>query len=65
MLTLILIMNHVVGGNILVPGVAYIETAIAASGHNNILTALAFVRPCVLPGLSAEHHSGILMQYTR
>ena len=58
--------DHVVGGNILLPGVGYIEMAFAyCKTQQFALTAVAFVRPCVLPELSAGHHSGILLQYTR
>ena len=57
--------DHVVGGNILLPGVGYIEMAFAyCKTQELVLAAVAFVRPCVLPELSAGHHSGILMQYT-
>ena len=42
--------HHVVGGAILLPGVGYIEMAFAASSCE-ALTAVAFLRPCVLPKL--------------
>ena len=58
--------DHVVGGNILLPGVGYIEMAFAyCKAQQLALTAVAFVRPCVLPELDARHYSGILMRYTR
>ena len=43
--------HHVVGGSILLPGVGYVETAFAAGASRRaVLSAVAFVRPCVLPG---------------
>ena len=49
--TLAVLSHHVVGGSILLPGVGYIETAFAAvAGRRAVLSAVAFVRPCVLPG---------------
>ena len=45
--------DHVVGGNIFLPGVGYVEMAFTASrGRNSALTAAAFQRPCILPGPS-------------
>ena len=45
--------DHVVGGNILLPGVGYVEMAFtASSGRNSAITAVAFLRPCILPGPS-------------
>ena len=41
--------HHIVGGTILLPGVGYIEMAFAASSYH-ALTAVAFLRPCVLSG---------------
>ena len=41
--------HHVVGGTIILPGVGYIEMAFAASS-GRALAAVAFLRPCVLPG---------------
>ena len=42
--------HHVVGGNILLPGVGYVELAFAAvAGRRAVLSAVAVVRPCVLP----------------
>ena len=43
----------VVGGTIILPGVGYVEMAFAAS-PGQALTAIAFLRPCVLP----EHGRG-------
>jgi hypothetical protein len=40
--------HHVVGGTIILPGVGYVEMAFAASS-GRALTAVAFLRPCVLP----------------
>ena len=40
--------HHVVGGTIILPGVGYVEMAFAASS-SRALTAVAFLRPCVLP----------------
>lgn len=46
----LLFSDHVVGGNILFPGVGYVEVAFAANlDQASALTAAAFVRPCVLP----------------
>ena len=39
--------HHVVGGAIILPGVGYVEMAFAASS-GRALTAVAFLRPCVL-----------------
>jgi acyl transferase domain-containing protein len=48
-----LLSDHVVGGNIFLPGVGYVEMAFTASrGRNSALTAAAFLRPCILPGPS-------------
>jgi len=41
--------HHVVGGTIILPGVGYVEMAFAASS-SRALTAVAFLRPCVLSG---------------
>ena len=41
--------HHVVGGTIILPGVGYVEMAFAASS-GRALTAVAFLRPCVLSG---------------
>ena len=43
--TNIAIADHVVGGNILLPGVGYIEMAFSCGGKLN-LADVAFVRPC-------------------
>ena len=49
--TLAVLSHHVVGGSILLPGVGYVETAFAAGASRRaVLSAVAFVRPCVLPG---------------
>jgi len=45
---LLLFSHHVVGGTIILPGVGYVEMAFAASS-SRALTAVAFLRPCVLP----------------
>ena len=46
----LLFSDHVVGGNILFPGVGYVEVAFAANvGRGSVLTAVAFLRPCLLP----------------
>ena len=42
--------DHVVGGQILLPGVGYLEmTFIANLGRNSAFTSVAFMRPCWLP----------------
>ena len=42
--------HHVVGDNILLPGVGYLEVAFAACASRcAVLSAVAIVRPCVLP----------------
>ena len=43
-----LFLHHVVGGDIILPGVGYVEMAFAASS-GRALTAVAFLRPCLLP----------------
>ena len=49
--TLAVLSHHAVGGNILLPGVGYVEMAFAADADRRVvLSAAAFVRPCVLPG---------------
>ena len=46
----LLFSDHVVAGNILFPGVGYVEVAFAANlDQATALTAAAFVRPCILP----------------
>ena len=46
----LLFSDHVVGGNIIFPGVGYVEMAFAANiDDHSTLKAVAFVRPCVLP----------------
>jgi hypothetical protein len=46
----LLFSDHVVAGNILFPGVGYVEVAFAANlDQASALTAAAFVRPCMLP----------------
>ena len=45
--------HHVVGGSILLPGVSFIEMAFAANPSPSSLTAIAYVRPCSLPGPTA------------
>jgi len=46
----LLFSDHVVAGNILFPGVGYVEVAFAANlDQASALTAAAFVRPCILP----------------
>ena len=45
----LLFSDHVVGGNILFPGVGYVEVAFAANLDYCALNTVAFVRPCILP----------------
>ena len=45
--------HHVVGGTIILPGIGYVEMAFAASS-GRALTAVAFLRPCVLSGPGRE-----------
>ena len=48
--TITVLSHHIVGGNILLPGVGYVEMAFAANGSRHAaLSAVAFVHPCVLP----------------
>ena len=42
--------HHVVGGSILLPGVSFIEMAFSASPGHTSMTAIAYLRPCSLPG---------------
>jgi len=46
---LLLFSHHVVSGTIILPGVGYVEMALAASS-GRALTAVAFLRPCLLAG---------------
>ena len=47
--------EHVVGGGVLLPGVGYVEMAMAFSrGSKLALDALSFLRPCPLPGLESK-----------
>ena len=45
----LLFSDHVVGGNILFPGVGYVEVAFAANLDYCALNTVAFVRPYILP----------------
>ena len=46
----LLFSDHVVGGNILFPGVGYVEVAFAANAsRGSVITSAAFLRPCILP----------------
>ena len=46
----LLFLDHVVAGNILFPGVGYVEVAFAANVvRDSVLTSVAFLRPCILP----------------
>ena len=64
--TLAVLSHHVVGGSILLPGVGYVETAFAAvAGRRAVLSAVAFVRPCVLPGLRAAASERCLLRCAR
>ena len=48
--TITVLSHHIVGGNILLPGVGYVEMAFAADAdRRKVLSAVAVVRPCVLP----------------
>lgn len=57
------IAEHVVGRNILLPAVGYIEMAFAYSGKF-ILADLDFVRPCSLPQPGVEQ-TDMLLRYVR
>ena len=51
----LLFSDHVVAGNVLFPGVGYVEVAFAANlDQASALTAAAFVRPCMLPRLGTS-----------
>ena len=53
------ISEHVIGGAVLLPGVGFVEMAMAFSRASQpALDALGFIRPCVLPGLE----TGLLNQ---
>ena len=42
--------DHVVGGQILLPGVGYLEMMFIANlGRHSVFTDIAFMRPCWLP----------------
>ena len=46
-----LFLHHVISESILLPGVGYVEMAFAAdAGRRAVLSAVGFVRLCVLPG---------------
>ena len=57
---LALFSQHVVGDSILLPGVGFVEIALAAdTDRHSVLSAVAFVRPCLLP----EPRSGTLKRF--
>ena len=59
--TLALWSHHVVGGNILLPGVGYIELAFATDmGRRSVLSAVVVVQPCVLPHSSTTREPCVL-----
>ena len=61
-----LFLHHVISGSILLPGVGYIETAFAAvADRRAVLSAVAFVRPCVLPGPRAAVSERCLLRGAR
>ena len=50
--TLAVLSHHIVGGHMLLPGVGYVEMALAADAdRRKVLSAVAVVQPCVLPAL--------------
>ena len=64
--TLAVFSHHVVGGSILLPGVGYVETAFAAvAGRRAVLSAVAFVRPCVLLGPRAAASERCMLRCMR
>ena len=64
--TLAVLSHHVVGGSILLPGVGYVEAAFAAvAGRRAVLSAVAFVRPCVLPGPRAAASERCVLRCAR
>ena len=64
--TLAVMSHHLVGGSILLPGVGYVETAFAAvAGRRAVLSAVAFVRPRVLPGPRAAASERCLLRCAR
>ena len=64
--TLAVLSHHVVGGSILLPGVGYVEVAFAAGASRRaVLSAVAFVRLCVLPGPRAAVGERCLLRCAR
>ena len=57
--------HHVVGGSILLPGVSFIEMAFAASPGHSSLTAIAYLRPCSLPGLTDRSGERCVLRCTQ
>lgn len=45
--------DHIVGGNVLLPGVGCVELVLASLELQTALASVAFVGPCVLPGPEA------------
>jgi len=43
------LVNHMVGGSILLPGVGYIELVLGSLELPKSLTGVQFLRPCILP----------------
>ena len=57
--------HHVVGGSILLPGVSFIEMAFAASPGHSVLTTIAYLRPCSLPGPTDRSGERCILRCTK
>ena len=62
-----LLSHHVVGGNILFPGVGYVEMAFCTISGDAcpFLSAVAFLRPCVLPDPLRRGAERCALRYTQ
>ena len=58
--------EHVVGRSVLLPGVGFVEMAFAHHDTDNtsVLLAVAFVKPCILPGLHPKLVVPHTLRYT-
>ena len=56
--------EHVVGGQIFLPGVGYLEMMFAAT-RRTVLKAIAFIRPCVLPVPRPDAPEKCILRCTR
>lgn len=53
-----MLVDHVVGASVLLPGVGYLEmAAVATPSSNKDLSDVKFVRPCILPIITSRVRS--------